>query len=324
MLRLSSSCRYVIDAGVTFEAAVDTAGAELVAGTPLEDVVVGGAEPEVREKAETVDDGIEVAATEVVLAVIAGIEGTVLDDSDSPAEGALVAVLVDRENVNGPLDPVVLEELPARVAAGNRLVVLAPGNENPLVVAEVVAAEVVAAEVVAAEVVDVLGPNENPVEDGAGVVAGAAGVARLKVNPDDVEAGVEPKENPVEETGAADVTAVVLVAAGVAPKLNPVAADAVDPKLNPAEGAVEVGGAGDEKRPDETDGAETAEAETAEAETVGVCDPNPKSPVLADVAAGVDVDPKLNPVEGGAAVKVVLPGVVPRPIEGVDDPNNPL
>ena len=308
---MSSSCRYVIDAGVTLEAAVDTAGAELVTGTPLdEDVVVGAAELEEREKAGTVDAVVEAATTEVVLAVIDGIEGAILDDSDNPAEGAFVAVLVDSENVDGALDAVVLEELAAGVAAGNRLVdvlvVLAAGNENPLV----------AAEVVAATVVDVLGPNENPVEDGADV---AAGVARLKVNPDDVEAGVEPKENPVEETGAADVTAVVLVAAGVAPKLNPVDADvaagAADPKLNPVDGAagVEVGAAGDEKRP-------------VEDETAGVCDPNPNNPVAAEVTAGAGVAPKLNPVDAGAAPKVVLAaGVLPRPREGVaDDPNKPL
>lgn len=321
-MRLSSSCRYVIDAGVTLEAAVETAGAELVAGTPLdEDVVVGIAELEVREKDGTVDAVVEAATTEVVLGVIDGIDGAVLDDSDNPVEGALVAVLVDSENVNGPLDAVVLEELAAGVTAGNRLVdvlvLLAAGNENPLV----------AAEVVAATVVDVLDPNESPVEDGADVVAGAAGVARLKVNPDDVEAGVEPKENPVEETGAADVTAVVLVAAGVAPKLKPVDADvtgvgAVDPKLNPVEGAagvevgatgVDVGAAGDEKRP-------------VAAETVGVWDPNPNSPVAAEVAAGAGVAaPKANPVDGGAAKDVLVAGVVPRPREGVaEDPNNPL
>lgn len=300
---MSSSCRYVIDAGVTLEAAVDTAGAELVTGTPLdEDVVVGAAELEVREKGGTADAVVEVEATEVVPAVIDEIEGTVLDDSDNPAEGALVAV--DSENVNGALDAVVLEELAAGVTAGNRLVlvVLAAGNENPLV----------AAEVVAAAVVDVLGPNENP-EDGADVVAG---VARLKVNPDDVEAGVEPRENPVEETGAADVTAVVLVAAGVAPKVNPVDADvaagAADPKLNPVDGAV--GAAGDEKSP-------------VEAETAGVWDPNPNNPVEAEVAAGAGVEPpKLNPVDAGAAPKVVLAdGVLPRPREGVaEDPNKPL
>lgn len=323
-MRLSSSCRYVIDAGVTLEAAVETAGAELVAGTPLnEDEVVGTAELEVREKDGTVDAVVEAATTEVVLGVIDGIDGAVLDDSDNPVEGALVAVLVDSENVKGPLDAVVLEELAAGVTAGNRLVdvlvLLAAGNENPLV-----AAEVVVAEVVAAAVVDVLDPNESPVEDGADVVAG---VARLKVNPDDVEAGVEPKENPVEETGAADVTAVVLVAAGVAPKLKPVDADvtgvgAVDPKLNPVEGAagvevgatgVDVGAAGDEKRP-------------VEAETVGVWDPNPNSPVVAEVATGAGVAaPKANPVDGGAAKDVLVAGVVPRPREGVaEDPKNPL
>lgn len=296
---MSSSCRYVIDAGVTLEAAVDTDGAELVVGIPL-DVVVGAAELEVREKAGAVDGVVE-EATEVVLAVIDGIEGAVLDDSDNPAEGALVVVLVESENVSGALDAVVLEELAAEVAAGNRLVdvlvVLAVGNENPLV----------AAEVVAATVVDVLGPNENPVEDGADVVAG---VGRLKVNPDDVEAGVEPKENPVEETGAADVTAVVLVAAGVAPKLNPVDADvagvAVDPKLNPVDGTAGV----DEKR-------------LVDTETVGVWDPNPNNPVEDEVAGGA-VALKVNPVDDGA-LKVLVAGVLARPREGVaEDPNKLL
>ena len=239
-MRLSSNCRYVIVAGVTSEEAVDTVAdvdvAVLVDGATApkegtDDVVAAGAEVVGAANENELVDG-----TAVVLVVSDGVvEAAVLVVKENPVDGAIAeVVLVEKEKDNGALVEDVAVEAGAEVTVGveNKLddvLVEAPNGGGATDALVVVVVDVVAG-----------AANENPELEGAAVdIVGAADV-RLNESPLEVAAGVVvlPKENPVDRAGAADVTAVVVVAAG--PKEKPVetgAAGAVELKLKPVEGA---------------------------------------------------------------------------------------
>lgn len=163
-LRLSSSCLYVIEAGVTFDAAVDTVTAvdelELVANAEAPKIELEDGKDVVADDETTGaanENELEVGA--VLVACDREVEVVV---PDNILDEALVA-LVDREDDKGALVALVVEVSAVEADDKPKPAALAVDDdgvkENP-----------VDALVAAVDATIALGPNENPL-DGAEVVA---------------------------------------------------------------------------------------------------------------------------------------------------------